>query len=217
MRPDRDIKQDVEEELRWNPDLRADDIGVSVKDGVVTLSGFVPSYVDKYEAVLAAKRVAGVVGIADDLEVRMPSIDKRPDPEIAREAVTAIKSQLPVPSENIRVVVSDGYVTLEGTVHWHYQRQTAEDAVRKLKGVKGVHNQIQLAPKAEPAEIKKKIEEAFRRNAELDANSITIESNGGEVVLKGKVRSWIEREEAERIAWLAPGVTNVIDQIAVAP
>ncbi len=217
MRSDRDIKRDVEEELSWHPDLHADDIGVSVKDGVVTLSGFVPSYVDKYEAELAAKRVAGVVGIADDLEVRLRSVDERPDPEIAREAVAAIKSQLPVSSENIKVVVRDGYVTLEGTVPWHYQRQTAEDAVRKLKGVKGVHNKIELAPEAEPTEIKKKIQEAFQRNAELDANSITVESNGGEVVLKGKVRSWIEREEAERIAWLAPGVTKVIDQIAVAP
>src|SRR5690242_413656 len=112
MRSDRDIKRDVEEELSWHPDLHADDIGVSVKDGVVTLSGFVPSYVDKYEAELAAKRVAGVVGIADDLEVRLRSIDERPDPEIAREAVAAIKSQLPVSSENIKVVVRDGYVTL---------------------------------------------------------------------------------------------------------
>jgi osmotically-inducible protein OsmY len=217
MPSDEEIKRDVEQELGWYPDLDADDIAVSVKDGVVTLVGFVRSYIDKYEAEQAAKRVAGVVGIANDLEVRLPTVDERPDPEIARDAVAGIKSQLPVSSENIKVIVKDGYVTLEGWVPWHYQRQVAEDVVRKIKGVKGVHNQIQLKPETEPEEIKKKIVEAFRRNAEVDANNIIVETHGGEVVLKGKVRSWIEREEAERVAWSAPGVTKVVDQIAVTP
>jgi osmotically-inducible protein OsmY len=155
--------------------------------------------------------------VANDIEVRMPSVDERPDPDIARDAVSAIKSQLPISSEHIKVVVKNGWVTLEGQVEWQYQKNTAESAVRRIKGVKGVSNLIQLRPRAEPSEIKKKIEEAFKRNAEVDANRIMVETHGGEVVLKGTVRSWIEREEAERVAWSAPGVTKVVDQITVAP
>ena len=217
MRSDSEIERDVKEELQWDPDLDATDIAVSAKKGVVTLTGFVRSYTDKYEAEAAAKRVAGVAGVANDIEVRMPSVDERPDPEIARDAVAAIKSQLPISSEHIKVVVKNGWVTLEGQVEWQYQRSTAETAVRRIKGVKGVSNLIQLNPRAAPAEIKKKIQEAFKRNAEVDANRITVETHGGEVVLKGTVRSWIEREEAERVAWSAPGVTKVEDHIIVSP
>ena len=217
MRTDSDIERDVKDELQWDPDLDATDIAVSVKNGVVTLTGFVRSYTDKYEAEAAAKRVAGVVGVANDIEVRMPSVDERPDPEIARDAVAAIKSQLPISSEHIRVIVKNGWVTLEGHVEWQYQRSTAETAVRRIKGVKGVTNLIQLRPRAEPSDIKRKIQEAFKRSAEVDANRIQIEANGGEVILKGTVRSWIEREEAERVAWSAPGVTNVVDRIVVSP
>ena len=217
MRSDSEIERDVKEELQWDPDLDATDIAVSAKKGVVTLTGFVRSYTDKYEAEAAAKRVAGVAGVANDIEVRMPSVDERPDPEIARDAVAAIKSQLPISSEHIKVVVKNGWVTLEGQVEWQYQRSTAETAVRRIKGVKGVSNLIQLKPRDAPAEIKKKIQEAFKRNAEVDANRIMVETNGGEVILKGTVRSWIEREEAERVAWSAPGVTKVEDHIIVTP
>jgi osmotically-inducible protein OsmY len=217
MKSDSEIERDVRDELEWDPDLDATDIAMSVKNGVVTLAGFVKSYTDKYEAETAAKRVAGVRAVANDLEVRMPSVDERPDPDIARDAVAAIKSQLPISSENIKVVVKNGWVTLEGRVEWQYQRSTAENAVRRIKGVKGVSNLIQLKPRAEPSEIKRKIEEAFRRNAEVDANRITVEANGGEVILKGTVRSWVEREEAERAAWSAPGVTKVEDRIVVSP
>jgi osmotically-inducible protein OsmY len=215
---DSEIERDVKEELKWEPGLPdAADIAVSVKNGVVTLAGFVKSYTDKYEAEAAAKRVAGVRGVANDIEVRMPSVDERPDPEIARNAVAAIKSQLPVSSEHIKVVVKNGWVSLEGQVEWEYQRRTAENAVRGLRGVKGVSNLIQLTPRAQPSEIKRRIEEAFKRNAEVDANRIIVEINGSEVTLKGTVRSWIEREEAERIAWSAPGVTKVEDRIIVSP
>ena len=217
MRSDSEIERDVKEELMWDPDLDATDIGVSVKNGVVTLTGFVKSYSDKYEAEAAAKRVAGVVAIANDIEVRMPSVDERPDPEIARDAVAAIKSQLPISSEKIKVVVKNGWITLEGEVEWQYQRTTAENAVRRIKGVKGVSNVIQIKPHAEPNQIKRKIQEAFRRSAEVDANRIIVETDGGTVRLKGTVRSWIEREEAERAAWAAPGVINVIDEIVVSP
>jgi len=214
---DSDIEQDVKDELNWNPDLDATNIAVSVKNGVVTLAGFVKSYLDKYEAEAAAKRVAGVVAVANDLEVRLPSIDERPDPDIARDAAAAIKSQLPISSENIKMVVKNGWITLEGNVEWQYQRTTAENAVRRVKGVKGVTNSIKLEPKAKPNEIKRRIQEAFRRNAEVDSNRITVDADGSVVTLKGTVRSWMEREEAERAAWAAPGVTSVIDQIVVSP
>src|ERR1700726_1540695 len=176
MRSDSDIERDVKDELQWDPDTDATDIAVSVKGGVVTLAGYVKSYTDKYEAEAAAKRVAGVLGVANDLEVRLPSVDERPDPDIARDAVAAIKSQLPISSEHIKVVVKNGWVNLEGQVEWQYQRSTAENAVRRIKGVKGVSNLIQLRPRAEPSEIKRRIEEAFRRNAEVDANRIIVET-----------------------------------------
>jgi osmotically-inducible protein OsmY len=217
MKSDRDIERDVKEELEWNPDLDASDIAVSVKDGVVTLAGFVKSYTDKYDAEAAAKRVAGVSGVANDLEVRLPSIDERPDPDIARDAVAALKSQLPISSEHIKVVVKHGWVTLEGQVEWQYQKNTAESAVRRIKGVKGVTDMILLKPRVEPSQIKQKIQQAFKRNAEVDANRIVVEAKGSEVTLKGTVRSWIEREEAERVAWSAPGVTRVEDRIVVSP
>ena len=217
MRADSEIERDVKDELQWDPDLDATDIAITVKDGVVTLAGFVRSYTDKYEAEAAAKRVAGVVGVANDIEVRMPPVDERPDPEIARDAVAAIKTQLPISSERIKVVVKNGWVTLEGQVEWQYQKNTAENAVRRIKGVKGVSNMITLKPRAEPSEIKRKIMDAFKRNAEVDANRFVVETSGREVILKGTVRSWIEREEAERVAWSAPGVTKVEDRIVVAP
>jgi osmotically-inducible protein OsmY len=181
------------------------------------LTGFVKSYTDKYEAEAAAKRVAGVVGIANDLEVRMPSVDERPDPDIARDAVAAIKSQLPIFSEQIKVIVNNGWVTLEGHVEWQYQKNTAESAVRRLKGVHGVINNIALKPRLEPTNIKQKIQSAIKRLAEVDANRVQVDADGSEVILKGTVRSWVEREEAERAAWSAPGVTKVEDRIVVSP
>jgi osmotically-inducible protein OsmY len=214
MRSDSDIKRDVEEELRWKPNLDPTDIAVA-------------RYPDRLCSELRAqihsgtsrKTVAGVVGLANDLEVRLPGEAGRPDPEIARDVVANLKIWLPNSWENIKAVVKNGWVTLEGEVEWNYQREYAERAVRWIEGVKGVSNLIRLQPRVAPApeEIKQKIEEAFRRSALLDANRITVETHGSEVVLRGTVRSWAEREEAERAAWLAPGVTRVENRIAVSP
>ena len=217
MKSDEEIERDVREELKWDPDLDAEDIAVSVKNGVVTLAGFTRSYTDRLEAEAAAKRVAGVHAVANDIEVRLPAIDQRPDPDIARDAVAALKAELPISHDKIKVIIKDGWVTLEGAVEWRYQKNTADSAVRKVKGVKGVTNVITVKPKVEPSELQRKIQEAFKRNAEVDANRITVEAKGSEVILKGTVRSWIEREEAERVAWSAPGVTKVEDRIVVSP
>jgi osmotically-inducible protein OsmY len=219
MRADSDIKRDVEEELKWEPNVDATDIAVAVKNGVVTLTGFVRSYAHKLAAERATKRVAGVVGLANDIEVRLPGADARPDPEIAREIAAELKLWLPYSAEHIKAVVKNGWVTLEGEVEWNYQRDHAERAVRWIKGVNGVSNLIRLKPRATPSptEIKHKIEEAFRRSALVDANRVTVEASGGEVMLRGTVRSWAERQEAERAAWAAPDVIRVDNRVTVSP
>ena len=215
MKNDSDIKRDVEAELKWDPDIDATDIAVAVRSGVVTLTGFVKSYLDKWQAESDAKRVAGVMGVANDIEVRLPSGSERPDPEIARDAVAALKSELPYSSENIKVLVKNGWITLEGTAEWNYQRTRAEDAVRRVRGINGVTNLIVMKPGTTPSELKKKIEDALIRNAQLDAKNITVEVERSKAILKGTVRAWIEKEEAERVAWSAPGITEVDNRITL--
>ena len=216
-RADSAIEKDILDELRSEPGLMDDDIAVSVRDGVVTLAGFVNSYADRYRAERVASGVKGVKGIANELEVVLPSSSRRPDPEIARAAVDALTWDIWVPANRIKVAVRDGWVTLEGEVDWHFEREAAERAVRNLTGVRGVTNLITVQKRPAASDVKQKIREALERGADFDADRISVEVDGNKVILRGTVRSYAEKREAARAARRAPGVTEVENKITVDP
>ena len=215
-RNDDNVRDHVLFELKSDPKIRSSDIAVGVKDGVVTLSGSVTSYWEKDAAEKAAKRVYGVRGVANDIEVKPPST--RTDTEIARDAVHELERHVSIPSDKIKVTVKNGWVTLEGSVgvEWQYQKILAESAIKGLRGVVGITNNIEVTPQVSPLEAKRQIEEALRRSADLDARRIRVEVEGGTVRLYGDVRSWTELREAERAAWSVPGATKVENFIMVA-
>jgi len=215
MKTDTVIKQDVDAELRWNPEVDETDIATKVQDGIVMLSGFARNYYEKHLAEITVKRVGGVTAVANDLEIRPAAGQNSTDPEIARAALAALKAELPASWETIKPVVHEGRVFLEGAVEWQFQRERAESAIRRVPGVANVRNSIRVVPRVAAADIKHKIEDAFRRNAAIDAEQISVEARGAEIILRGEVRSWAERDQAQESAWSAPGVTNVINELRV--
>ena len=215
MKPDIVLKEQVLEELEWDPAIKAASIGVAVKGGVVTLSGDVESYHEKIEAERTALRVSGVKGLASGIVVQLPGASRRSDADIARAAVDALEWNSSIPPGRIQVVVSKSWISLEGEVEWGYQRTAAEEAVRRLTGVLGVSNHLTVKPGLTSGAIKTRIEEAFTRSAEVDAKRIRVEIDGSAVTLRGAVKSWAERQEAERVAWASPGVASVLNQLAI--
>lgn len=216
MKTDTQLQVDVVEELNWNPSTRAAEIGVAVKGGVVTLTGFVTSYAQKCAAERAVERICGVQAVAEELQVRLPNSSLRTDTDIAHSAVQALRWNVQVPDDRIKIKVENCTVTLVGDVDFQYQKESAEEVVRDLVGVKGVRNLLLLKPGGATAgEVRERIAAALKRNATLDADRIAVEARDGKVVLRGTVRSWAERQDAERAAWSAPGVQSVEDHLAV--
>lgn len=209
-----ELRRFVQEELNWEPSIDANSIGVEVsEEGVVTLTGHVKTYAEKLNAEKAAKKVRGVVAVANDIGVRL--LGDRDDTVLAEEAARALSLNVSVPDDRIKIVISNGWLTLEGAVDWEYQRRAAEKSLRELRGIRGLTNYITIAPRVRPVEIKDHIRAAFERNALVDASHVQVKVEDSKVVLTGTVQSWQERTEAERQTWAAPGVTAVENRLTV--
>ena len=214
IKTDAQLQRDVIDELRWDPTVGAAEIGVATKNGVITLSGQVDTYAKKYAASRAAERVAGVRAIAEELTVVLPTSFKRSDTDLAHSVATTLKWDVQVP-DTVKARVDEGWVWLDGDVEWQYQSLAAERGVRNLAGVRGVTNRLQVKNRASAADVKERIESALKRHAELDAKQIQVDAVEGRVTLRGRVRSWTERQDAELAAWSAPGVSRVEDELLV--
>ncbi len=215
MKTDAEIRRDVETELQWDPSIDDRKIGVTVDDGVVTLMGEVPHYSARWAAEDITKRVGGVRAIANEIQVKIPATGMRSDTDLAEAAANALRWHVSTCSSQIKPVVKDGWISLSGQVQWGFQKTTAENVVRNLLGVKGVSNDIHVASPLKAADVKQKIEDAFKRHAMLEASGIEVKVDSSKVILKGHVHTWQEREDAARAAWAAPGVVNVENQLAL--
>lgn len=216
MKTDLQLQQDVMDELQFEPSVDPADIGVAVNDGLVTLSGRVKSYAEKWSAVQATERLWGVKAVVDQIEVDLPSTHQRTDEDIARTIVNILQWDISVPDDRIKIHVENGWVILKGMVDYKYQEDAVIGVIRSLAGVKGITNHIKLSQTVEPSEVKTRVENAIRRVAEARAKKIQVEVRGHCVILRGQVHSWGERREAERAAWAAPGVNEVTDYLVIA-
>jgi len=212
---DSSLQQAVLDELNWQPSVKAANIGVTAKDGVVTLTGHVGSYAEKWAAERAVGSVFGVKAVAEELEVRYPFERKEDDADIAQRALQVLSWDTEVPKDKVKVKVEKGLVTLSGNLDWHYQRSAAESDVRKLHGVIGLNNQIVIKPRVQASNVRDKIKAALKRKAQIEADHITVTTDGSKVTLGGNVDTWYERSLAERTAWSAPGVTQVENRLTV--
>jgi osmotically-inducible protein OsmY len=216
MKGDKELQKQVMDELTWEPSIDSAEIGVSIDSGVVMLSGTVRSYSEKWAAERAAERVRGVKAVTDEILVRLPGDFARSDSDIARAAANNLEWNASVPPGRLQVLVENGWITLDGTVEHYFQKSEAERSVRSLRGVKGVVNRIHVRPPISPVDVKNQIVRALERAAQVDAKHISVETRDTKVILRGAVKSWVEREGAERVAWGAPGVSEVENNIEIA-
>ena len=212
---DQQLRQNILDELDFQPSIDPTNIGIVVEEGIVTLSGYLPSFVQKNDVVNTVRRIKGVHAVADEIEIRISGSKQSADDQIAKRAVDILDWDTQVPTDAIQVIVRDGWVTLSGQVEWQYERMAAEKAVRRLSGVRGLNNNITIKPRIQIPDIRKRIEDALKRHAEVEANAITVQVNGDVVTLKGKVHHWDERNAVHNAAWAAPGVRLVNDQLQV--